>query len=532
MDSKVTKVKRFFDSGNNFPWAIAIILYTISWGWSFLFLNSFFWDDWVFYFNKTPAEHGAMWAGQEKHFINPFLNPLLLRIGIWPFRVLVFMFMLGAGVCLFRIARKSGFFSLTECKLLSLIFILVPINAARYAVQTFEYSFSYFFFFLGWYLLVGGRSRYTRLLAPLALALAIGTPSLLAFYVLPLIDSLWKARPRSKREVWQWAKRHADILILPFAFAVLFRGSQGVDQKYGISKFGLLDSIVSGIILLCVIGYVFRKHWNGGLVKRQTLLIVAGVTLVWLATIPYWSIGYNPIEEWVPGIISIRARDWFDPLDHITQVGGVALVLVALIVFSRLKFQSKGTIVFVVSTCLFVFSNYQVGPLDWNSRVQLMWPLGLAVVAIGLLVGVPSRYQRACQVFLLAGVVATSAAIGAEYYVDSLKQDALIESIGKLESQAGSIQVVVFEDGKKLNARERSYREYEWSGIVNSAFPGRDPALVVLRALSIDYDSCPVIENSVLIVPTITSSRLSALLHRKVELKLDLTLDDVHACLG
>ena len=61
--------------------------------------------------------------------------------------------------------------------------------------------------------------------------------------------------------------------------------------------------------------------------------------MVWLATIPYWAIGYNPIQEWVPGIFSIRARDWFSPLSHLTQIGGIGLaVLVFIIIWIRWTF--------------------------------------------------------------------------------------------------------------------------------------------------------------------------------------------------
>jgi hypothetical protein len=530
MDSRIAKVKQLFDSGNRFPWFLAAILYTISWGWSFLFLEAYFWDDWVFFYNRTPAEHAALWAGEEKHFINPWLNPLLLELGLWSFRVLAFLFMFGAGVCLFQIVKKLGFFSLNECKLLSLIFILLPINPARYSVQTFEYSLSYFFFFLGWYLLVCKPNRFLRLLVPLALALAVGTPSLLVFCALPIIDSLTKAHPKSRSEITRWILRHIDLFVVPLAFGILFRDSQGTSQKYGVSKFGLLDSIMSGVILLFVIGFVLRKHWSSDQAKRIAVLVTAGITLVWLATIPYWAIGYNPIQEWVPGIFSIRARDWFSPLSHLTQIGGIGLAVLAFIIISKVRFQNKGVLVFYLTVGIFLFSNYQLGPMDWDSRIRLLWPLGLAVVAIGLLGAVPLQFQRVSQIILLIGLVATSATISAEYYVDSLKQNALIESIGRLDNLPESAVIVVYESDRKLNARERKIRNYEWSGMVNSAFPNRTTELVVVTAKEIDVLSCPVIENAVLLSPTIMSSRLSALLKRKVALKIDLKFEDIHVC--
>lgn len=530
MVSKIASVKRIFDSGNRFPWLLAAVLYTLSWGWSFLFLETFFWDDWAFFYDKSPAEHAALWAGEEKHFINPLLNPLLMQFGQWPFRVLIFVFMFGAGVCIFEIVRKSDLFLLNECKLLAIVFILLPINPARYSVQTFEYSMSYFFFFLGWYLLVCGRNRLLRVLVPLCLILAVGTPSLLIFCILPVLDSLAKVRPRSRSEMTRWILSHADILILPIVFVIWFRYAQGESAKYGISKFGLLNSLVSGAILVGVAGYVLRKHWSSDQLRRVAVLVTSGIALVWLATIPYWIIGYNPIQEWVPGIFDIRPRDLLAPLKHVTQIVGIGLTLLAVFVISRARIRNKGVLVFFLVVGVFLFSNYRFGPMDWDSRVQLLWPFGLAVTVVGLLGAVPFRFQRICQVFLLTGLVVTSALISAEYYVDSLKQRALIESIGQIDNLPELAHIVVYENGTKLNARSRNYRGYEWTGIVNSAFPDRNGDLLVVTAADIDEFSCPVMENAILLLPSVTSSRLGALFTGKVEVSIELKVKDLHVC--
>ncbi|MFZ9058088.1 MAG: hypothetical protein ACO20J_00935, partial [Ilumatobacteraceae bacterium] len=35
-----------------FPWVSAIVLYTLSWGWSLLRPNTLYWDHWLIYFNQ------------------------------------------------------------------------------------------------------------------------------------------------------------------------------------------------------------------------------------------------------------------------------------------------------------------------------------------------------------------------------------------------------------------------------------------------------------------------------------------------
>lgn len=55
--------------------------------------------------------------------------------------------MFGAGVFAYKIILRSKMFSVMQCRLFALVFLLLPVNHARFSIQTFEYSFAYFFFF-------------------------------------------------------------------------------------------------------------------------------------------------------------------------------------------------------------------------------------------------------------------------------------------------------------------------------------------------------------------------------------------------
>ena len=39
-----------------FPWVSAIVLYTLSWGWSLLRPNTLYWDDWAVFWQKDFGE--------------------------------------------------------------------------------------------------------------------------------------------------------------------------------------------------------------------------------------------------------------------------------------------------------------------------------------------------------------------------------------------------------------------------------------------------------------------------------------------
>ncbi|MEY3440678.1 MAG: hypothetical protein RLZZ62_1375, partial [Actinomycetota bacterium] len=65
--------------------------------------------------------------------------------------------------------------------------------------------------------------------------------------------------------------------------------------------------------------------------------------------------------------------------------------------------------------------------------------------------------------------------------------------------------VLVSEFKNKLNARERTYRVGEWSGIVNKALIGDDNVVKTFIALK-DDQSCPVSYRGVALYPRVKSS--------------------------
>ena len=173
-----------------FPWVSAIVLYTLSWGWSLLRPNTLYWDDWAFF------ESGfiELRARRREMGTSPLLTPVetLVRFfGDWSIQVATFVLFFLAGVFVFRILRsvlssRSQFFGS-----LVLIFLLAPVNHARISRICFTYSLSYFFFFLGWLLLINHRS-FTRFLFSLtALFVSLSTHSLLVLVFLPFLHFVW-----------------------------------------------------------------------------------------------------------------------------------------------------------------------------------------------------------------------------------------------------------------------------------------------------------------------------------------------------
>jgi hypothetical protein len=257
---------------------------------------------------------------------------------------------------------------------------------------------------------------------------------------------------------------------------------------------------------------------------RNHIFIYSAVALVWLGTVPYWIVGYDPARG-LPDVFQlhagarIQAGEFFTlSMSVLKLVGGIVFFLVVLFAIKK-KSRHSGLIIPNIFVVLYLLNNYFVGPLDWDSRLQLLWPLGLAVLAVGLFEFVPANLREKNATLLVFVLTAATSLISAEYYVDSLKQEAIIEEVSRSVQDFGGRTVLVSEFKTKLNARDRTYRVGEWSGIVNKALVGDDNVIKTFIALK-DDQSCPVSYRGVALYPRVKSSFLESVFKRRVDIDL------------
>jgi len=507
-------------------WTLVTALYTIAWGWSFLFANAYFWDDWAFFFNKSPEEHAQLWAGDEKHFLNPIVNPFLLNhfSGVWVFRLLIFVLMFGAGVFAYKIILRLNVFSKGQCQFFTLVFLLVPVNHARFSIQTFEYSFSYFFFFLGWFLLLL-RKPIWRLCALGAILIAIGTPSITIFLLLPLANLFYLDRPRSPVKILTWLIKNADIFFLVGVFVMFFKSTQGDVKKYHPVTYGIFYSILLGVFLGIVSLLYLRLRKQKSLPIRQQVIVCSGLALVWLGMVPYLAVGYNPFNA-LPSVFrprvagKLQAGQYFDLSLSLLKVVAILLLAFLFLYLVNQFVRLESVVIPNFFIVLYLLNSYFVGPLDWDSRIQLLWPMGLALVIVGLFESIPRHLHRKNSVAIIVLLTLLTSLISAEYYVDSLKQKALIAGIRTEVTGANNGVYFVREEQNLLNARSRTYRGYEWSGIVNSALDRDSISAEIFSGLN-GEQSCPDSKVCLVIYSRVTSSFIGSLIKRRVDIQIE-----------
>jgi hypothetical protein len=394
-----------------FPWVSAIILYTLSWGWSLLRPNTLYWD-WAVLFNK-PANYGlqylsdmgqAPWRG--------LVEFCLAQLGTWTFSIATFAMFFMTSLFIFEILRPAIFLSVSQVRLITILFLIVPVTHARIAIAVFSYTTSYFLFFLGWLILVRYQSFRSFILSWLFLFLSLMTHSLLFFLLLPFLQFVYVNRKdlANSNKFGPTYTRISLIAILPIFYSVLkvfiWKPSERWSDYHQIYPRGIALGLIYYLpfVLLSFL-LIFKKSVK---TKFPSLLIVnLGFFALGSAMFPYFAGNY--FDRW-----------------------------------SILEFNS-----------------------DWSSRHQLLMPLGLALSVVGLNELFNWRKKNVVFVATIVLSVTLNMFWGSQYFLMSHKQEQLVELFGTTKNK---IEIASVEDqAMQFNGRGSRFRSAEWIGFMTLA---------------------------------------------------------------
>jgi len=104
---------------------------------------------------------------------------------------------------------------------------------------------------------------------------------------------------------------------------------------------------------------------------------------------------------------------------------------------------------------------------DWGSRHQLLMPLGLALGVVGLNEVLKWRGKNIVVSTVLVISVALNMFWGSQYFLQSHKQEQLVELF---KTTKAKVEIASVEDqSKRFNGRESTFRIYEWTGFMTLA---------------------------------------------------------------
>ena len=399
-----------------FPWVSAIVLYTLSWGWSLLRPNTLYWDDWEVYFNK-PLSNGiktldemgrAPWGG--------LIEYLLLHIGVWAVTVATFLVFLASSLLVFGILRHRLAIESSVARMVVLLFLIVPVNHARISVAIFDYTTSYFLFYLGWFVLVQFKSLKGFVLACVILFLSFKTHSFLFFVLLPFLHFAWL----NKTELLDFKKlnrQHLQIVAIT-TLPILYVAARSLFWPPSEAWVGYQKPSIGGFILwlpsvapfiLGLIWILLREKNKKG-IDVNFLIFWCGIGAIALSLMPYF-------------------------------VGGLFGDYISIIALRS----------------------------DWGNRHQLLMPLGLALSAVGLNGMLQKHFKNLIFYMAVSVSLLFNSYFGSNYYLDSIKKDQVVDLFLARVDLKPSSALVILDDTKRFNGRGSTYRDYEWSGLLKIA---------------------------------------------------------------
>ena len=297
-----------------------------------------------------------------------------------------------------------------------LLFLVLPLYNARVVLVLFPYTLAAFLFFLGWFLL--GKNR---LLALTLFALSFNIPSLLVFYALPISEWYWREQQELRiGAAWKWAVRRLDFMILPFAYwfiKITYFTPYTVYERYN-QDFSLKNLVLS--------------------------LIFIGDSLVRLEVTVYLLIAFFAFAHWFLADTSVQDSP------HSTRLRRVGAWALALAIFP-----------YCIVGAAPVFGL-------WDSHNQLLMPLGIALVVVGLLTAFPREIRGAAFAFVIGLSLALNIGAYALIYQDWGKKTELV-SLLKGDDRIRRATLVVFDDRSRLG-RDIRYPFYEWNGLLILAY--------------------------------------------------------------
>ena len=438
---------------------IVVVLYVISWFLEIAVWDTYFWDDWLNYFNQTSSEiqnSSGPFSG-----VFPFMVTIQGYMAEYfpaSFRIFALIAYPVAAVALWGCVKSFSRLTRVEGLALVSLFVMMPTNSARFSMTIFRYTSANMFFFLACYFFLRRRSFASRVLSLFLFTLSFDTASFFVFMLVPLGVSLLEAHDSGISPFGWLRKNVAFVIIGPaiwFIEPILNPTIDPVRLAYytptlsGVAR-GLL---LGGFLMLLATYALVIRGWRYRS-QRGAVQVVVGLTVCWLGIFPYMALGHFPN-------------------------------LNALII------------------------GFVPGASDWDSRHQLLLPLGLAIILIGVVNLLNTFAVRPAALVLSVLFSILNLTYSQEYYLDSIKTTRIIEAFS-LNPEIRVVKVALIDDlAQRFNARGRTIRSYEWDAMLLSANPDLHQKSDALR-----FVDCESLKPDSVITIQATNGKLQTLLTR------------------
>jgi hypothetical protein len=461
--------------GFSFPWKITLILYGLSFLPSLLSMNSRYWDDWTMFDLQTGELLTSQYSGGGNAPWRGWIEPYLFQSSLPIFRIVSLIIYFLIGYFLFHILKRSQILISQQIVVITILFLVVPVNSARISIVCSKYGVAAFFFFLGWYLYETKNHRVAVFLGYVFFFLSYSELPFPTFTLLPILYHIALRKPTNVRACLREIIYTTPLILLPLIYLVIRQIFWPVTGSLAVTYRPQLLGTVRAFLFIGICSIPLALHlasYKFGRLKRPALLVSVGCFCVSIAAFPYMLGGHL-----------VDISDW----------------LIAFV------------------------PNFS----DWHSRHQLLLPLGFALIIAGSFRFLPNTELRwnshpvlSC---LIASFVALNFTFAQEYFLDGKKQESILAEMVKNEDLKNSKFILVDDSAIRFNARGRLIRSYEWEAMLEKVF-GDDTRKVTY----LQYVNCDEFQPDAILHISAPNGRLESTIRRRVD--IDLRVEKINPC--
>ncbi|WP_433694655.1 hypothetical protein [Herbaspirillum seropedicae] len=430
---------------------ILIVVYFLAYGLMLLNRN-IYWDDWVWYELRPDLLKNSM--SQLGYPGLAYLHIWLQKGGVLLYRYFTFACYLVAAIALYLALSANDKIPRLYRLFITLVFAIFPVNSARILICTVHYSLSYAAFFIAFYAFSKYVATRKWKFGILAWVLFAGSSylvnSLLVFYALIPIYLLFMNYWNQERtqSISELIRSYGVFLILPI---LTFGAKQLWGRPYGIYLGYNSISLPDASLFPRQIAYVIHEC----LFKPVKFAFKAGASTPWLWAISALVlVGLIVVMRRMTSKIASRESS-FERYPIFNLLLGLIMLLLAIIPYMVVGKTPEA--------------------LGWESRHQLLVPLGCAWLVVALAVQlqkitkIPAILVLSifCSVFV-AGNIRDNLI----YVRDGFKQESIMMNAAsdKQLEQGGGTTYFMRDSTKDLNWNSRCVSFYEYAGMFSQAF--------------------------------------------------------------
>jgi hypothetical protein len=471
----VTSLDFSESKSSSFPWKMSLTLYGLSFLPSLFSMNALFWDDWIWFNHQTGILLNSNYSGNGSAPWRKFIEVFIFQSSLPIFRIVSFVCYFAAGYFLFHILKRSKSINSQQLVMITLLFLVIPVNSARISIVCSIYGINLFFFFLAWYLYETKSQTIAKILAYLFFFLSYSALPFPTFTLLPILYHVMLKSPNNLSECLRQLVRTAPLLSLPIVYLTVRQnywpptGGPAVmytPQLLGVARALLFISVCSIPLLFQFASTRFIK------LKKPNLLVTGGCFSVAIAALPYMVGGHL-----------VDISDW----------------LVAFI------------------------PNFS----DWHSRHQLTLSLGISLIIVGSIKIKETEKLRwntyPVLTTLLAIFVILNITFAQEYFLDGKKQSAVIEAMASSPDLKTVKSIYIDDQAVRFNARGRLIRSYEWVGMLEKALGG-----TAVKVSYLQYPNCNEFQPDAILHISAPNGRLESTLRRSVA--INISVERINPC--